>query len=94
MESYRETRIKERLPEMENRRERHSRENPRDGVPGRQRRERRQREDSHKESPRRVEIPPKTVPRRHREGSIFQGDREGEETTRDRVTRTGMDPQR
>lgn len=73
MESYRETRIK-----MENRRERHNGENPRDGVPRRQRRERPQREDNHMESPRRVEIPPKTVPRRHREGSIFQEDREGE----------------
>lgn len=51
----------------------------------------------YKESPRRVEIPLKTVPRRHRQGSIFLqrqslGDKEGEETTRDRVTRNGDEP--
>lgn len=46
MESYRETWIKERPPEMESHRERNSGENPRDGVTGRQRRERRLRGDS------------------------------------------------
>lgn len=71
MESYREIWIKERLSEMERRRERHSGENPGDGVTGRQRRERRLRGGSHGESPRRVETLPKTVPKRHRQGSIL-----------------------
>lgn len=44
MESYRETWIKERPPGLESHRQ--SGENPRDGVSGRQRRERRQRGES------------------------------------------------